>query len=451
MALSYVWGEDQPHKTRRNNVDIYVRQGIDVQLIPQTIRDAILSTKRLGLRYLWVDAFCILQDSREDKVNEIARMRSIFRDAYVTVTAASAQKVSEGFLQDRPAPTPPIRLPFRCSDGPIGSMLLRKGAGEPSEPVNTRAWCLEERLLTPRALIYASHTLQYECVSHIVNVGNANSRSFRRDMRLPIKMFQPKPPHSPSEENSLDLRNAWNNVISMYAERALTRPRDRLLALGGVVEEFHRFWNSSRYIAGLWQHNLLEDLLWSKDVHPRYPRPTKYRAPSWSWAAVDGPILPPVSMQITRAEYCRYECEVLHCETTLVSEHLPFGEVTDGYLELSAILGRVVWHPEENALFVKKPLGGGFEVAEQVRIGNAYPDSMEDATEAISQAWAIPIRSSTTVYQMIEGLIVVPASCEEEFRRVGFFVIPMGKPAPRGDVDIRRAWLHTSKRIVKIV
>ncbi len=58
-------------------------------------------THKLGLRYLWVDSFCIVQDSEDDKAREIAQIRWIFRNAYVTIVAACAETVRDGFLHDR--------------------------------------------------------------------------------------------------------------------------------------------------------------------------------------------------------------------------------------------------------------------------------------------------------------------------------------------------------------
>lgn len=92
-ALSYVWGMPQPNCTKSDNIETYL-QGIPIQLIPHTIKDAITSVRKLGLQYLWVDAFCIIQDSRDDKRNEIAQMRHYYEDAYVTLIAASAPTVN---------------------------------------------------------------------------------------------------------------------------------------------------------------------------------------------------------------------------------------------------------------------------------------------------------------------------------------------------------------------
>ena len=104
-ALSYVWGEAQPHSTTNAKLDAYT-SSIDISIIPRTIREAIEVTHKLGLRYLWVDSFCIIQDSREDKTRELVLLRRIFHDAYITIVAACAPSASAGFLYDRPSPVP---------------------------------------------------------------------------------------------------------------------------------------------------------------------------------------------------------------------------------------------------------------------------------------------------------------------------------------------------------
>lgn len=50
---------------------------------PQTLRDAITITKSLGFRYLWIDALCILQDSKGDWEKEAAVMGKVYFNAVV--------------------------------------------------------------------------------------------------------------------------------------------------------------------------------------------------------------------------------------------------------------------------------------------------------------------------------------------------------------------------------
>lgn len=191
-ALSYVWGESQPWKTTQERLDLFTTQ-IDISRIPQTIRDAIKVTQELGLRYLWVDSFCIIQDSKDDKSREISRMRTIFRNAYVVVSAASATKASEGFLHNRRFPRfwkdLPTVLPFRHPDMKSAGTMRVVQFEENEEVITTRAWCLEERLLSPRNLTYCSDTLRYECQAVQMAIDARRGLPHRPKERLPNSIF----------------------------------------------------------------------------------------------------------------------------------------------------------------------------------------------------------------------------------------------------------------------
>lgn len=122
LALSYVWGEPQPHQTTTSNVSVYT-DGIDASLLPRTLRDVIRVTHTLGFQYLWVDSLCIIQDKDKDKVHEIGCMHLVYRYAHLTIIAANAQKVSDGFLKDRMAEdVVQITLPFLCPSRPSPSL-----------------------------------------------------------------------------------------------------------------------------------------------------------------------------------------------------------------------------------------------------------------------------------------------------------------------------------------
>jgi hypothetical protein len=189
--------------------------------------------------------------------------------------------------------------------------------------------------------------------SRSVNIGNANEVTWRRELRLPGTLLQSDPPTFVTEKSLLEAENAWDTVISGYSKRGITDPRDKLVALHGIAEVFHRFWSTSKYLAGLWERNLLEELLWQKSEEDRFPRPAVYRAPSWSWAAIDGHITPAFSMHYWGED--KPECEILQCEVTLASEILPFGEVTSGFLVLNAVLKKVLWGPAEGKCSPSRP------------------------------------------------------------------------------------------------
>lgn len=465
VALSYVWGEDQPYKTTTSNLSSYLAS-IDRAALPQTILDAIACTRALGLRFLWIDALCILQDSDDDKFRELAQMRHIYRNAYVTTIAATAPRVSTGFLQDRSPPPPSVPLPFVCpsdeSIGRVGTMFVREPRVEnmSSDPINSRAWCLQERLLPQRSLIYSS-TLQYACVSqHPVNINGANDATFRETVRLEPFVFHLTDSATQGLALSLDeqiaLRNSWNEVVAEYTRRDLSDPNDKLVALGGVAEEFSRFWKGSDYLAGLWRHNLLEDLLWtqlsdSTSLQKRYGEEDKdldksiHRAPTWSWASVRGSVGLAERMNLLWPAKCQYLCEVVNCRTTLQSTINPFGAVTEGVLELKALLRELLWNPTTSTLHIVGS-GGRKDLISR----HASRDCDEEASRAEGVVWGVPVRRCEGgEFSSIEGILVVPGITQPgSYRRVGSFTIGTGRTIPNFHAQ---TWLSGAEVHVSIV
>ncbi|KAF2622255.1 hypothetical protein BU25DRAFT_297426, partial [Macroventuria anomochaeta] len=97
-ALSYCWEGDQEVNLTKPILTLW-RSEILFYNLPQTIKDALWVTAELGLQYLWVDAFCIIQDEDADKNKELARMSDVYSEAYITLLAARSPKGQDGFLQ----------------------------------------------------------------------------------------------------------------------------------------------------------------------------------------------------------------------------------------------------------------------------------------------------------------------------------------------------------------
>ncbi|KAJ6493053.1 HET-domain-containing protein [Mycena sanguinolenta] len=428
VALSYVWGEDQPNKTKRHNVDLYTL-GIDVELLPQTARDAIWVTHAFGEKYLWIDAFCIVQDSTEDKHREIAKIPQIFANASFTIIAARASKASAGFLHDCPSPSVPIRrLPFPCRDaGHFGTLYVEQDmlskyddACDVDDPVHKRAWCLEERLLSARALIYTSNTLRFYCQSMRLNVGDAV-----RDLhdlsshRLALE-WMPGPgeePFDPKAESIFDHNKCttlWDNIVHNYTGRRVTQIEDKLIALAGLASRFCTRWKMGLYLAGLWHNNLQHDLLWHVADGAQEPRPAEYRAPSWSWASVDGPVH---AAKLHRPEAPLYE--VKDSGVTLISDKLPFGGVAAGYLAIRAPLLQATWH-SDRALYVLPPgvqsIGSHSETG-LTKIYRAWRDAAELCGPDV---WLLLVCWRAKAEELL-GLVVGPVGGGLEYRRVGCF------------------------------
>ncbi|KAF9063290.1 hypothetical protein BDP27DRAFT_1384962 [Rhodocollybia butyracea] len=239
------------------NIEKYCTEGLDMAQFPQTIQDAVLVAHSLGERYLWIDAQCILPDSDTDKVRQLG-----------------INKV------------PNARVPYRCPDGTIGAVWIAKRMDtdipdashsywDAIEPISYHGWCLQERMLPPLSLIYASDTLKFYCQTETVNIGGA--------------LCEPKAEDRPlTDEDHKTYRQAWLAVVFVYTLRKLSRPSDKLVALAGLAEQFQRVYQDE-YLAGLWRKTILLDLLWTSErAGDVCTRPKECRAPSWSWAAIDG-------------------------------------------------------------------------------------------------------------------------------------------------------------------
>ncbi|KAI0655281.1 heterokaryon incompatibility protein-domain-containing protein, partial [Cubamyces menziesii] len=347
VALSYVsGGEDQPYRLSKANISSYIRRGIDPETLPQTIRDAIHVTHTLGITYLWVDGLCIIQDSQKDKRRELASMRDIYRHAYLTIDAASARKVTDGFLQNRPLyDDPELALPFPNLRGSgeqaeIGTLYISCSIKRPHRAVSNltdrrrgytgrRAWCLQETLLSTRCLVFSDLTVHLRCQTTSQNVGGAPHTHSLDVPRLPDAVFLRQPRIKRYSDEWTEIRQIWSKIVREYSRRSLSCPSDKLVACAALAETF-AFALGSCYVAGLWDDGFIfHDLLWQ--VTSWSPRPVAYRAPSWSWASVDGE----VSMLIDYLDpSLEALAEVIDCRVTAQSKKFPFGPVSDGSLIL---------------------------------------------------------------------------------------------------------------------
>ncbi|KAI0333432.1 HET-domain-containing protein [Cubamyces sp. BRFM 1775] len=351
VALSYVWGEDQPHRTIKGNLSAYMH-AIAPASIPKTIRDAIWVTRQLGVGFLWTDSLCIIQDSPEDKHRELRSMRDVYLHAYLTIDAASATKASDGILEDRPPLRPELVLPFICPRDAedvmpvLGNIYLYlEEVASDHQDVRTnnaesytgqRAWCLQEAMLSPRVLIFSPKTVQLKCQSMTQNIGGAEHDDQFDVPRLPHTIFRSganrQIEHGSSEW--ISIRRRWRNVVEDYSRRRLSYASDKLVACAGLTEMFAAALGSA-YVAGFWNDDfLLQDLLWHMIVSV-HSRPREYVAPSWSWASIHHSRLfyPYISTTTSRPM-----AAVVSCTTTAQDGAFPLGPVMDGQLILRAHL-----------------------------------------------------------------------------------------------------------------
>ena len=153
LALSYVWGKSTLLERRGVALKSNIKRledegGLAVLELPRTIRDALVLTKELGERYLWVDALCIVQDDLEDSQRQIAAMDSVFSGAVLTIAAAAGDDADYGLpglnAGFRRNPPRKIRLTEKLSLLRTVNHELKRSTWE------DRGWTFQERVLSRR-------------------------------------------------------------------------------------------------------------------------------------------------------------------------------------------------------------------------------------------------------------------------------------------------------------
>lgn len=142
-----------------------------------------------------------------------------------------------------------------------------------------------------------------------------------------------------TSRQQLRLHQRWFELVAMYTSGHLTQPTDRLIGISGIAKAIQGDKKGMDYVGGLWRHHLLFDLLWCLGESPK-PRPKTYRAPSWSWVAVDGSVsqrLLPFTT-INEEKVCKVEhiAEVIDVAVTKSGQPATSadGLIDDGHLDL---------------------------------------------------------------------------------------------------------------------
>ncbi|KAH7064924.1 heterokaryon incompatibility protein-domain-containing protein, partial [Macrophomina phaseolina] len=374
-TLSYCWGKSQPLVTTAAALVEHMQE-LEVGRLPRTLQDGIKATRALGLKYLWVDSLCIIQDSIADREREISRMQQIFQNSHVTIVAARARDCNEGFLQAERSRDPLAKLPVLCASGQVGNMMLlprKQRLIQPPtrEPLHERGWTLQEIVLSPRLLIYGRELTVWRCTAgekvHECSTGRHNPLDWNgycaaaglTTIRLSPRgrIHQPRlSTHSPpsmftqQSERLPKLFRTWKFVVHDYTTRHLSDPMDKLPALNGIVTYF-RDAMEDRYLAGLWEKHLLHELSWLPSCAPSSAtviaarnspsssptaarRPPAYRAPSWSWMSIDAAI----SFQADACSWYEPAADVVDARVTPAFPDAPFSRVTAGTLTLHGFL-----------------------------------------------------------------------------------------------------------------
>ncbi|PLN78625.1 HET-domain-containing protein [Aspergillus taichungensis] len=418
VVLSYVWGPAQTYTLRTSSHE-QLRRGLDPARLPKTLRDAMEVTARLGFRYIWIDALCIIQDSPDDLAAELPQMASIYQQGALTIIVASATSADKGFL------LPPQGLHDRFTPVQIGPSDAdeKRGVsffvGDTSmqaqsfqkEPILLRAWTLQESTMSPRRLFFASDGVSWECTECVITYLGASPIFDTDFLSLCKRASRYKGGHS-------ELYSRWLNLREEYCARALTFSSDKLNAFSAVASEIART-TGWTYLGGLWKEYLVDDLLWR--CNP--PKPSV--APSWSWASVAEGWIYSIYEPHARSPFPGFE--VLDCKIE-AGKAGPFGSVDSGVLDLKGILVdlgfRRVFRPDRVDDADLALLQGNVDTSRMADDRDVVAYGVTDPLDAplLSDVRIQCLAVAQVLHQEnVEGLMLLPLEGNGGFRRVGYF------------------------------
>lgn len=453
VALSYCWGKSPPETQLRllRTTEAYLSSEQLIESLPKTFRDAIEVTRQFGLRYLWIDRLCIFQDSAEDWRNEASTMRHVYGNAHFAIAALSGKDADGGlfFSRDPQRVTPPTvhakpgteeRFQLLSKEVMLSRDFLLTFLSD--EPLMRRSWVVQELLLPVRTIYIGSRWNFWFC------------RSGRAAEPFPTYFSL-----TPQEKglllawNSLlgtarwayvdpieSILSDWSMAIRYYAARELSVPSDKLVAISAIAKDvqaaLHRAQpGTHNFLAGIWEEDILiGGLLWVVDAPAK--RAMVYRAPSWSWACVDG-LLPISTITWVRPSYHNTYSRLISTSIQYLTDDC-FGEVTGGSLTLAVPLAvifvtpnlrspqphrehiegvsNIIAHSDPNA--DRSDSRVSHDLIHHTYRAFVIFDTLEDIVPVAYLVWVRAIRYNDC-YHVGDGLVLVRAD-GTSYRRIGY-------------------------------
>ena len=248
-ALSHRWGQHILLTTTKSTLHAR-KQAIQWSGLSKTFQDAIILTRLMGLRYIWIDSLCIVQDDAIDWQIESSKMAIIYENSYVTISANN----STGMLLRPPAmrSSHSVQLETTDPDGKLQAIIIRspidhqkffatslEGVGvggsewEHDYPLSKRAWCFQERLLATRILHFTEEEVVFECKTHCeCECGSIVHQQYGTPLKnlysgITRESFTPT-------GMAINAWDGWKRVVSPYIQKDITNPLDILPALAGL-------------------------------------------------------------------------------------------------------------------------------------------------------------------------------------------------------------------------
>ncbi|OAG14702.1 HET-domain-containing protein [Alternaria alternata] len=328
-ALSYCWGPNPSFiRLTADNLQEF-RMGLPYTSLPIAFQEAVDILKGLDIRYLWIDALCIIQSglgSSEDWQFECGRMQEVYSNCIINLSLAQAAHPNQSCLGGY---TLDSTLPFEVETVHEGHKHGSVVTGEYTvvsgdyfrealhkQPIGSRAWVMQERLLATRVLSIGHGELFWDCqqvphASESLPYGFRFCSDIQRNfLKTILDLSIPFIPNTPEDE---DLGKTWSKLLEEYTTCKLTYPEtDKLAGISAIATRIGYAMND-KYLSGHFLRTLPGSLYWrarrsvlsSSHVEKRAQKRLLKSSgqvvddewiitPSWSWASMDGQLEIPV-------------------------------------------------------------------------------------------------------------------------------------------------------------
>ncbi|KAI9641302.1 hypothetical protein NHQ30_010104 [Ciborinia camelliae] len=378
-ALSYCWGppEDAKQQTMlTSETRQRLSQGIPMDELTNIVQDAITACRAFGLRYLWIDALCIMQQDKIDWEEQSYEMALIFSNSSITFCIPSSSTCLQGFLT-RPVP-PQLQIHITCNSSQTegtacflqsgnklqGFLWQQESALErdvKGSRWNKRGWVFQEKVLSPRKIFFGTEMIH---VNVDDTVTSENGYTLKQEANSEISYF-PKDHMNVTPEaiirQSPKVPVFWYDIMEKYSKKEWTNGQDIFPALSGIARIFKDIYKDD-YVAGVWVGDLKCGLVFDtnegsketfSDLLHFLSDGTRKIGPSWSWAS--RPEFYRFVMSLSSNLRCRVrshlraEFQLLHIQNNVDGTN-PLGRIHSASLTLSGVVLGVseVWRPRDN-------------------------------------------------------------------------------------------------------
>ena len=318
-TLSHCWGIERFWVLTGETMSKLIR-GVHLSKFPTTFQHAFTAVRRLGIDYLWIDCYCIIQgldpQAQADWEFEAGRMGQVYSNTLINIAASRARGPVHGLFSNRPSYHSETLVLRWCPSAYDEESRYRLMISHPygftskaftqlcSSRLAKRGWFIQESVLCPRMLSFNGPDIFWQC-SEAIACEDFPAQSVTKDVKKrdpfwALTMFADTMQTTQNMSNTLPInptqneqrlirriQERWCDTMSSYGQAVLTFPhKDVFKAIDGVAQRTAQL-TSDTYQHGLLRKSMPQALLWHVAFnHGIWVPPPQ--GPTWHWAAWSG-------------------------------------------------------------------------------------------------------------------------------------------------------------------